>query len=180
MEHGPPLILKCDNGSAFIAEETQSLLTAWGILPLYSPPQTPSYNGACEAAGGSLKSTTEDLACLHGRSQYWATCDAERARNIRNELGRPWGHRGPTPSEAWHAREAIPAETRQEFANKVQCYRRYEIENRGLTENVLSRAARASINRYAISRALQEHGYLSYRVKLITPPIKSLKVAKIM
>ena len=36
-EHGPPLLLKSDNGSAFIAQDTGDLLAAWGILHIRSP-----------------------------------------------------------------------------------------------------------------------------------------------
>jgi hypothetical protein len=41
--HGAPLVLKSDNGSAFIAEETHQLLQAWQVEVLFSPPRTPSY-----------------------------------------------------------------------------------------------------------------------------------------
>jgi len=46
---GPPLVLKCDNGSPFIAAELQVWLAETGIFPLFSPLRTPQYNGACEA-----------------------------------------------------------------------------------------------------------------------------------
>jgi transposase InsO family protein len=52
-KHGPPLVLKTDNGSAFIAEHTCGLLKSQSVLHLPSPARTPQYNGSCEAAGGS-------------------------------------------------------------------------------------------------------------------------------
>ena len=51
--HGPPLVIKSDNGSAFIAAKTLKLLEECGVLLLRSPPQTPRYNGACEAGVGA-------------------------------------------------------------------------------------------------------------------------------
>src|SRR5262249_9111462 len=46
--HGPPLVLKCDNGPAFRAQMTKDLARDWSIFPLYSPPYCARYNGACE------------------------------------------------------------------------------------------------------------------------------------
>jgi transposase InsO family protein len=47
--HGPPLVLKTDNGSLFVAEPFEELLKQWQVLALLSPPRTPRYNGAVEA-----------------------------------------------------------------------------------------------------------------------------------
>jgi transposase InsO family protein len=66
--HGAPLVLKIDNGSAFRADEFKQFLENSGVIPLYSPPSCPGYNGAIEAAIGSLKKRTEDQAHAHGRS----------------------------------------------------------------------------------------------------------------
>ncbi|HVX15392.1 MAG TPA: transposase family protein, partial [Pirellulales bacterium] len=52
--HEAPLVLKTDNGSAFIAEDTASFLRPFGVNLLFSPPHTPEYNGAIEAGIGSL------------------------------------------------------------------------------------------------------------------------------
>lgn len=35
--HGPPLVLKSDNGSAFISHELDAWLDRWQIVPLLSP-----------------------------------------------------------------------------------------------------------------------------------------------
>src|SRR5260370_12020073 len=47
--HGAPLVLKADNGSAFLADATQDFLVSWGVNLLFSPPHTPGYNGSVEA-----------------------------------------------------------------------------------------------------------------------------------
>jgi transposase InsO family protein len=52
-EHGPPLVLKSDNGPAFKSGLVKELLADWGVVPLRSPPVTPRYNGACEAGIGA-------------------------------------------------------------------------------------------------------------------------------
>src|SRR6516164_6649323 len=47
--HGPPLVLKLDNGSAYRAEAMQKALVGYGVVVLYSPAYTPEYNGSAEA-----------------------------------------------------------------------------------------------------------------------------------
>ena len=74
--HGAPLVLKMDNGSAFRAAVFQEFLEGSGVIPLYSPPSCPMYNGAIEAAIGSLKKRTEEharskAALAAGRSPTW-------------------------------------------------------------------------------------------------------------
>ena len=59
---GPPLALKKDNGSAFTAACTQALLAEHDVTPLFSPPYTPEYNGACERSGGCFKQRVAHVA----------------------------------------------------------------------------------------------------------------------
>ena len=54
-QHGPPLILKRDNGSIFNNEEVDAVLARWHVLPLNSPAYYPRYNGAIEKAISELK-----------------------------------------------------------------------------------------------------------------------------
>jgi hypothetical protein len=44
-QHGAPLVLKSDNGSPFISRLLYELLAAWQVVPLFSPPRVPAYNG---------------------------------------------------------------------------------------------------------------------------------------
>jgi hypothetical protein len=53
--HGPPLLLKRDNGAPFNASILDDFIATKGILPLNSPIRRPSYNGAIEHAVGSFK-----------------------------------------------------------------------------------------------------------------------------
>jgi len=49
-QHGPPLILKRDNGSNLNHHAVNEVLARWGVIPLNSPPACPRYNGAIENA----------------------------------------------------------------------------------------------------------------------------------
>ena len=53
---GAPLVLKLDNGGPFITDEIKDLLRRHGVLPLYSPPGLPRYNGAVEAYNIKIQS----------------------------------------------------------------------------------------------------------------------------
>jgi transposase InsO family protein len=78
-EHGAPLVIKEDNGPGFIAQATRELLAEHGVLVLYSPPYSPSYNGACEAGNGSIKCRATRIAAHAGRAGHWTADDVERA-----------------------------------------------------------------------------------------------------
>ena len=74
-EHGAPLVLKCDNGPAFIARLTKGFLGEWSVFPLYSPPYCPRYNGGCERANRTLKELTAHRAESAGRAGFWTSDD---------------------------------------------------------------------------------------------------------
>jgi transposase InsO family protein len=54
--HGPPLVLKRDNGSNLNCEAVNEVLSRWFVIPLNSPPYYPPYNGGIERAQRDLKS----------------------------------------------------------------------------------------------------------------------------
>jgi transposase InsO family protein len=126
--YGAPLVLKMDNGAPFVAAATRELLAQAQVVPLYSPPRRPQYNGAIEAGIGSLKARTHYQATRHGHPEIWTTSDLEAARAEANNLGRPWGAHGPTPAERWAERRPVPAAERSAFAATVA---RLEEEGRG-------------------------------------------------
>lgn len=174
LEHGPPLVLKCDNGAPFIAERTQDLLTAQGVVVLFSPPYTPRYNGACEAGIGGLKARTHHLAARHGRPGRWSMEDVEAARRLADEVQYPRRLRGLTADEVWQQRTPPTDEERRRFRDVVQDRRRLERQRRDIPlHEVLDRARQASLDRRAVRRALVELGYLMFLRSAITPPIDS-------
>ncbi|MGD9635973.1 MAG: transposase family protein, partial [Pirellulales bacterium] len=66
-EHGPPLVLKSDNGGQFKADATKGLLHEHRVIPLYSPKRHPQYNGGVERANGQVTGYQEALAEFHAR-----------------------------------------------------------------------------------------------------------------
>jgi transposase InsO family protein len=177
---GAPLVLKSDNGSPFRAGRTRALLAAFDVIPLFSPPQTPRYNGAIEAGIGSLKTRTEIQAVHHGHPGCWTWDDVEAARTEANATARPRGPSGPTPDEAWNARRPLRLAERRPFQETVK---RLRNEERGkyptAKDEALSARQEVLVERRAIRRALEEHGYLVYARRRIPLPIKKLKTARI-
>jgi Spy/CpxP family protein refolding chaperone len=93
-------------------------------------------------------------------------------------MGRPRGHRGPTPKEVWQTRQPITSIQRSQLNAAVDRYRQEERSRRGIPdEAVLGGAAQASVDRVAISRGLKQHGYLSVTRRLVTPTIKPRSAA---
>ena len=118
-EHGAPLVLKCDNGSAFIAAEFTSKILELGTRILYSPAQTPQYNGAIEAGIGSLTSRTNHHAARHNHPGHWTWDDVAAALGEANATARPRGPYGPTPQQLWDSRTAITPDQRRGFGAAV-------------------------------------------------------------
>ncbi len=177
---GPPLVLKVDNGSAFREHDVKAWAASQGVLPLYSPPYVPEYNGSIEAGGGSLKVRAHHQSVRHGRPGEWTCDDVEAARMQGNELGRPWGRRGPTPQEAWRGRAGISDNERAAFLDTYLAHARQERRARELGEHeVLSHEEQSSVDRMAISRALIDHGLLKVRGRRITPPVARAKTVRI-
>jgi putative transposase len=179
-EHGAPLVLKADNGSPFTSEEVRGLLDYENVLPLFSPPRLPRYNGAIEAGIGSLKTRTHHEAARHARPGAWTCDDCEAARLQANETARPWGAGGATPDQVWDQRRHMTLEEREAFCELVRSREREAREERNLApEATLDRPTQAAIDRCAIRRALGALGFLSWSRRRITLVIRRLKVAKI-
>jgi transposase InsO family protein len=160
---GAPLVLKSDNGSAFGAPAVAALLHDFGVLSLFSPPHTPSYNGAIEAGIGSLKGRTAVHAARHGRFGCWNWDDVAAARLEANATARPRGPSGPTPNEAWARRESISIGDRESFVNLVEaqrCTARCELGL--LPTGSLPVMTERAVDRIAIRRALVERGLLLF------------------
>jgi transposase InsO family protein len=177
---GAPLVLKSDNGSPFAADAVQALLQNVGVIPLFSPPGLPQYNGAIEAAIGSLKMRTQDLAARHGRVN-WTYEDVVGARLETNATARPHGSDGRTPDEAWSERALLGGAARARFQAAVASQRAQARADQGQTIcGPLTDQQERAVDRVAIRRALEKHGYLLYSRRVIPLPIRKQKVANIM
>ncbi len=81
--HGPPLALKSDNGSAFIARDTGDLLAAWAILHRCDPSRDPAGQRlvrGCELCGNQAPGAPHALAAAHaGIGQFSAAKQAIQA-----------------------------------------------------------------------------------------------------
>jgi len=177
---GVPIVMKLDNGSAFIAQETRAWTREHGIHLLYSPPQTPAYNGAIEAGTGAIETRAYHHAARHGRPWEWTCDDVESARRQANGTSHPRGRNGSTPDEAWATREPITEDERTAFTEAYRRHEQAERQQRSVQDGVqLQRHQQASIDRVALGRTLIELGFLSIRRRRITPRIPKRKADRI-
>jgi len=77
LRHGPPLVLKRDNGSNLNQQAVEEVLARYGVIPLTSPPHYPLYNGGMECAVRELKTPLVEKILAHGPTleaqvQAWA------------------------------------------------------------------------------------------------------------
>jgi transposase InsO family protein len=177
---GPPLVMKSDNGSAFISEEVQALLMQFGVRFLPSPPWTPAYNGSVEAGIGSLEVRAFYESARHDRPGLWTSDDLAMATRQANETSRPRGASGPTPQEAWAGRENISVVEREMFRTAYDRHHADERIDRDIPgQEPCPRWLQASLDRAAIGRVLIERGFLLVRRRRITPPITARKWRRI-
>jgi transposase InsO family protein len=177
-QHGAPLVLKTDNGSAFIADVTRDFLSPFGVNLLFSPPRTPRYNGSIEAGIGSLKTRTERHAARAGHPGYWTSDDVEHGRDEANATARPHGPTGPTPNQLWEERRPVTTEQRSVFQTTVHRHRQEVNVEEGIAQDAqLQPQEERRLNRPAIRRALGEHDYLLFTRRTIPLPITNEKVA---
>lgn len=187
-EHGAPLVLKSDNGSAFCAGQARDFLSRHGVTCLFSPARLPRYNGAIEAGIGSLKTRIARQAVLHGRPGVWALDDVADALDEANTMARPHGPDGPSPDQAWHARHPLSADERCAFLETLDQERRAERARQldllpeDLTdiawEPLWSQRPRHTEDRLVVRRTLEACGYLCYARRRIVLPIPAKKTAR--
>lgn len=171
-QYGPPLILKSDNGSPFIAGDTLQLLKRWSVSPLFSPPRTPQYNGSLEASNGVMKIRANHLAARQGRPGYWTCDDLEAAQWFANHVHRPWGEHGPTRHEVWDQRPPLSEDERSAFGRSLHQHREaVRLADKIPLHETLSRQAQAKVDRVAIRLALVDQGILTFTRRSITPPV---------
>ena len=169
-EHGPPLVMKCDNGPAFRAHLTKRLLLSRQVFTLYSPPYYARYNGGCERANRTLKELTGHVADRAGRRDFWQSDDLLVARLTANRLTRPWGTKGPTPEESWEARDTWSLDKRENMWQHLSSEIATVMDQRMIDPTVaLSHYIRTEIERIAAQPVLEQLGLLRITRRRITP-----------
>jgi transposase InsO family protein len=160
-DHGPPLVLKSDNGGQFRDEGTKELLAAHHVTPLYNPVRRPSYNGGVERANGQLAGYQEALAEVRGRPGQPTCADAESARCLANDLARRDGLHGPTAGELWAARPPITPSARAAFLETVEDQRAAVRSSWDFAaDEPLTHYQQAAVDRRAVRDALVSHDLL--------------------
>jgi len=76
-QHGPPLVLKRDNGSNLNQQAVEEVLARYQVIALNSPPHYPPYNGGMESAVRELKTPLVEKILASGSTlqpqvQAWA------------------------------------------------------------------------------------------------------------
>lgn len=162
--HGAPLVLKLDNGPAFICDEMKQLAVEHGIQLLFSPPRTPSYNGSIESGMGSLKNRLALEAARHNRAGHPTSDDLEAARIAIAECTASFGETSPSPADRWRSRTPITADERAAFLATLADLHAEELSRLEIhPSDRYNRPGRSSVDRLVIRRALQRHGYLNIR-----------------
>lgn len=163
--HGPPLVLKSDNGSQFIAEATLALLAQWSVTPLFNPPRRPAYNGGLERTHPILKGYTAAAAQAQGHGAAWRPEDLATAVASANRFTRRPNASG-TADELWSAREPIDDDLRRVFQQTLATERLQARAARGLAPDAaLNHYQAAAVDRDAIRDALVKHGLLTIEPK---------------
>ena len=138
-EHGPPLVLKLDNGSAFISRRIAAFCDRHGITPMHSPVRRPSWNGTCEVSGRWAKRRAEAAALIRGGDGTLTQADLDCAVTCAGVLPK------------------IDAELRRHFRSVVAQQLALVAAERGLVIGAdMSDHVRRSLGRVAARRALQE------------------------
>lgn len=119
-------------------------------------------------------------ATRQGHPGYWTADDTAAAQHEANATARPRGPDGPTPDEAWHQRRRLTALDRALFQASVFRLRPEARRESGHPEEgPLTVNQERQVDRLAIRRALEEHGYLLYSRRRIPLSIRRRKAAKI-
>jgi transposase InsO family protein len=174
-EHGPPLVLKSDNGKALTQGGVPALLAEHHVTPLVSPVYRPQYNGSCEAGVKAMKTRTEDAANLADRSRHWTSEDLAHALQIANEHHRRGPH-APSKQQCWQARAPIASEERDTFLLTLAI-------NRGLHQAArpgpLTKQQTKTLERQSVAQTLVELGQLIIHRRPNTTPKKEQKADRI-
>jgi transposase InsO family protein len=177
-KHGPPLVFKTDNGSAFREETVTDLLEEHGVIPLFSPPYTPQFNGSIESGFSRVKVHAHYRSARNDRAGRWTCGDVAAARHRGNWLSRPRGPHRPSPRERWVNRGRISDRLRDRLRRAYDAAKD-ELTKKAIEEGGIlpligpSPSEKAAIERNAIAKALVECELLRIRRKRFTPTVSS-------
>ncbi len=175
LEHGPPLVLKSDNGGPFRDEGTKTLLAEYRVVPLYNPRRHPAYNGGVERANGQLASYQEAVAAAQGRAGLPTCADAEAARLLANDLARPGGWQAPTARERWDQRTKLAEAQRARFLANLD-------EQRLVARTALQLPAQSDLGHYpaaAVDRRAVRDALVAHDLLVIEPRRRAARQHKI-
>jgi len=170
--HGAPLVIKADNGPAFIAAAFRNDLANRGIALLFSPPYCPQYNGACEAGNGTIKTLTHLIAARHDRPDVWTLDDLEAARCWANRRCTA-RTQTLTPEQRFAQRVAMSEQERAHFHVAVAAAEQRRRAELDIASPTSQRSITAdALRRHAIADALSGLGFFTIRsrpVRLCNP-----------
>lgn len=174
-EHGPPLVLKSDNGKSLTGSAVAALLALHEVAPLISPVYRPQYNGGCEAGVRAMKTRTEDTAHLADRSRRWTCEDLTHALQIANEHHRSGPH---TPSRLalWQQRSPITSAERFAFHSALATCR---AQLAGMQAGPLTKQQTRTLERRSLAQTLVEQGLLVIHRRPDTSPNKEPKADRV-
>jgi transposase InsO family protein len=151
-----PLVLKVDNGSAFVGRDVTDWARRTGVLVLYSPPVCPRFNGSIEASIHAIGIRAHEVAAAAGHPEYWTADDLETARTLGNIAERGPGPARTSAAARFRAATSITAHERARF------HRHYDRALRSTRITNRVQATRAQ-SRVALVRTLIELGYVSIK-----------------
>jgi hypothetical protein len=176
--HGAPLVLKSDNGPAFISEEVVELCRRWGVKLLWSPVRMPGYNGAVESSIRWLKERTDHAASRRGEAGFWTVEDLQVALEQTNNLPKDAEEGGAVRRLGFQSRKPVSPESRLGLRKRIV----YELKRERRLRRLAGakdegRPQRAAIERKAMCRALVALGILTIKTRRVSPTLKSIFAA---
>lgn len=138
VRHGAPLVLKLDNGSAFVSRRLRDFCHRCGVVLLHSPVRRPRWNGACEVSGRWAKTRAEKAWRARGAGGDLTQADLDAAVTFTGTM--------PT----------IDEQLRERLRDAVAEQLPIAAAERGLViQRVSQDHVRRSLERVAVRRALQ-------------------------
>lgn len=161
VQHGPPLVLKRDNGSNLNQQAVDEVLARYLVMPLNSPPHYPPHNGGMERAVRELKTPLVEKILASG------PIPASQVQGWAEGLAHELNHRprrcleGQVACRVFQdARPALKAYTRRkrrEIFEEIDALTRMLVEARSVRTQQQAEAAR----RLAVETWLQSNGVIT-------------------